>query len=186
MADASDYFKFEIAYIECCERIELLSEAFDKFLKEEVGAKRTWDSEWCYEAPCSGIHARPDTLDVLYFDPEPAEHRGELLTKPIYDAWNERVPRLKAMKEWLDRHEYHLQDAPFEFYGDYIKRRHRRDDKRWDIMYAAYEEAVDDALDAVCHEYEQLLEDECDYFYSDEAAEEWAKWQNENELEEVC
>lgn len=162
----------------CQDRINELSEAFDEFLSD-IRCKRTPDSEWYYSSQHSGIHATWDAWELIYFEPDEAEWKGELITKPVYDAWNDRVPRMRAIKEWLDRHEYHLQDAPFEWYGDFIKRRHRRDERRWDVMVEAYENAIDEALEEVCHEYEKLLESECDYYYSDEGAEDWVRFQNE-------
>lgn len=41
-----------------------------------------------------------------------------------------------------------------------------------------YEEAYSDAIEELCHTAERLFNDVCDYAYSDEAAEEWCKFQN--------
>lgn len=192
MATTSDYFAHSAVYcgpsiadMEAQDRIDEVSERFDEFLRE-IDCKRTPNSEWYYGIQHSGIHATWDAWELRYFEPVEVDNDFESLycDHVFIETWNRHVPRLRAIYEWLDRHEYHLNDAPYEYVSSlrtctYVKRRDRRDDRRWDIVYAEYERGIEAALDELCDEYERLLEEECDYAYSDEAARDWAEAQEE-------
>lgn len=152
-------------------------ESFDRFLGD-IGCKQTFWSEWDYACQCHGLQAKPKSEEIIYFEPDYAEHDySDGYYGWFADVWNERVPRLTAMHEWLDRNEYHLQHAGWDYEHGYVKRKHRRFDKRFNAVYCAYESAVDDALRELCGKCEELLDAECDYAYSEEAAKDWMEAQ---------
>ena len=180
--NTSDYFAPSavhsgpsIADYQAQDRIDELSDAFDKFLKE-IGCRRTRDSEWYYACPHSGIHAEPN-CEVLYLEPEFVEGwpSGLYCDEDFKRVWNKYQPQLHDLWAWVDRNECHLQDAPYDYYGGYIKRSHRDFDRKWDIAYAEYEKRLYAVLEELCDAYEKLLETECDYAYSEEAAEDWVE-----------
>jgi len=156
--------------------VDEVCDAFDKFL-DAIGCETTRRSEWSYCSPHYGLEAEVKG-DLLYYEPETVDEwpSGLYCDQDFMELWNARVPRLKAMHDWLERNEYHLQHADYGYNG-YVKRKHRRFAKRFDVVYCAFETAVDDALKELCGECEELLDAECDYAYSEDAAKEWVEAQ---------
>lgn len=193
--NTSDYFAPSAVYsgpsiadYQAQDRIDELSNAFDKFLKE-IGCRRTRNSEWYYACPHSGIHAEPN-CEVLYLEPEFVEGypSGLYCDEDFKRVWNGHQPQLHDLWVWLDRNECHLQEAPYEYYGGYVKRSHRNFDWKWQIAYEEYEKRLYATLEELCDAYENLLDTECEYAYSEEAAEDWAQaneWLEEVKKEKV-
>lgn len=175
-----DYYKYDgynsPAGYQAQDDIDWLSAEFDEFLKL-IGCHRTPDSEWYYSCQHSGIHAVTDG-DLPYYDPSEVD---DFRNSDYLRIYNEAYPKMRMMRDWMDRVEPHLDNAPIHGWYDrtFYKKRDRRLDDRLQIVLNAFEELIEDTLEAICDAYEGELESACDYCFSDEAAEEWVKRMNE-------
>lgn len=187
--DTSEYFMdrfdsnvnwWSVAGVEAQSAIDNISADFDLFLKD-INCKKTWGSEWYWGRQHDGIHAVIDddriyelmnAYEIVYFEPQMPD-MGEVAD--YKDEWARHYPRMHALWEWLDRNQYHLQHAEYDWYefGGYKHRKYNTFDKRWHAMRDEYEREVTQALEDVCKAYENELEAACEYAYSNEAAEEW-------------
>ncbi len=142
---------------------------FNSFLKA-INCGMTPNSEWRYSCQCSGVCAGING-EYLYFEPVmPGENEyPEWMLEP----WRKAYPRMMAIWEWLDKARNHVDNAPYDWYFGFEKRRDRVMANRMDAVLEAYEEFVDEVLNELCAECESQLNDAYEYAYSEEAAEEW-------------
>ena len=163
--------------------IDWLCDEFDKLL-ESLRLVQTPRSEWYYSQQHEGIHAKTTTSFDAYGPCETDRKYPE----NIVGYYNKRYSRMRALYEYIDDLEAHLNDC-----GVYIngwgcwKYVHKRDEKydRWlDAAKREYEGYVEETLEEMCSLFERNLQDACDEACSTEAAERWAE--RENELEEDC
>jgi len=160
------------------EDIDYLSKEFDEFLSS-IGCHRTFNSEWYYNSPHSGIHAETNS-DTCYYDPRECDNN--CIASSWREFWNGHVGRMKAIHEFLEKREAHLNEAPYLFYKGYEKKRDLRYQKEFDIAQSVYEQFIEDTLEEICDMYEKDLYDACEWCESDEAAQQWVDAQNDIEM----
>lgn len=181
MYTIDDYFDYTSGDSPCGfqqqEDIDYLSKEFDDFLSS-IGCQRTYDSEWYYNSPHSGIHAVTNS-DTVYYDPRECDK--ECVASNWREFWNARVDRMKAIHEFLEKRENHLNEAPYLYYKGYEKKRDLRYQNEFEVAQSEYVAFIEDTLEAICDMYEKDLYDACERCESDEAAQRWVDAQNDFE-----
>lgn len=182
MYTIDDYFDYTSGDSPCGiqqqEDIDYLSKEFDDFLSS-IGCQRTFNSEWYYNSPHSGIHAVTNS-DTVYYDPRECDE--ECVASNWREFWNARVGRMKAIHEFLEKREAHLNEAPYYWCKGYARRRDLRYQNEFDVAQSAYVEFIEDTLEEICGMYESDLYDACEWCESDEAAQRWVDAQNDIEM----
>lgn len=190
MATINDYFEIiggeSLASITADSYIREVGYEFNEVLKT-LGLKESWDSEWYYCYQCRGIVCQPDLgryndASIMSVEPvDPSEIPEDEYYGDFREVYERFQPRMKAMYDWVERADIHLNEAPdcYRYYEglgmcwDFAKKRDRKINDRRDSMIAEYTCLVDKLCKEIAAKYEEILTDVCDYAYSDESAQEW-------------
>lgn len=199
MATREDYFRSggsawcpSVADDEAQFCVNEIDNEFEKCLKI-LGLRKAWNSEWSYGCQCRGVVCEADLgkyndCSILGVEPiDPDELDGDCYSIEFREVYERFQPRMKAMYDWIERVDIHLQDAPdcYRAYPglgmcwDFAKKRDRKPNDRMDVMIDEYTVFVEKLCEELASTCQRLFEDACDYAYSDEAADEWVAAQEE-------
>ena len=164
--------------------VDEISAQLDRVLKWQ-GCEMTRYSEWYYSHQCHGLDAGPTGYNS-WWNLRPCKvEPGDMQMWCDYDfmrSWQRRYYRLHWLADTMERYEFEREDLDYRDIDDeafdYLYNLY---DRLYTHVMDAYEEAYEEAIEDLCHTAEKLMEDCCDYAYSDEAAEEWCKFKNDEE-----
>lgn len=166
--------------------IDEISEQFNRILKWQ-GCEQTRHSEWYYSCQCNGIDAGPiGYSDWCSLRPTKVEP-SDMQMWCDYDfmwSWQRRYYRLKWLADQMERYEDARNNLEYDFDDlddDVFNQLYDRYDRTYGFYMDAYTEAYEEAVGDLCHTAEKLMNDSCDYAYSDEAANEWVEYRNGEE-----
>ena len=187
MYNTDDYFVYNSwdspASQAAQEATDYIWDDFKAFL-EAAHMGMTSDSEWSYSCQCNGIEVYANDHWNMRDVPQIDEVSSDECDEECWlDVYSRHYPRIKAVFEWIERTWEHLEDCPTYEYGffewSYVHRRDEIKSERLGRVIEVYKGLVDDLCDEIASECTRRLNAACDYAYSQEAAEEWAREMND-------
>lgn len=169
--------------------IDEISDRFNHFLKWQ-GCEQTRYSDWYYSCQCHGLDAGPtgysDWWNLRPTKIEPSDMQW-WCDYDFMRCWQRHYYRLCWIADAMERYECERDNLEYtddfeSIDDDAFNYLYNLYDRLYTTFLDMYEEAYSDAIEELCHTAQKLMEDVCDYAYSDEAAEEWCEFKN-SELE---